>query len=41
VSGADHFFTDRVDQLRMGVNDYLDDALADEPEPATEEEAAP
>ena len=40
VSGADHFFTDRIDQLRKGVDDYLDGALA-EPEPAAEEEATP
>ena len=39
VSGADHFFTDRIDQLRMGVNDYLDNALAKVPtEPAEIEE---
>ncbi len=38
MSGADHFFTDRIDQLRKGVDDYLDAALA-EPEPVAEEEA--
>lgn len=38
ISGANHFFTDRIDQLRQTVDDYLDVALAEKPEPATEED---